>query len=228
MGRSVGYGYLLKRLKSLWWPKAKMELVTVDNMYFLVKFSSVDDYEFAKYGGPWMVLDHYLIVKEWVPNFDHFKEKIESMIVWIRFPCLLAEYFDYKFFMQVGEKIGRPINIDTATSLISRANFARVCVEVDVTKPLLSKFRLRNRIRPIVYEELYLICFKCGMYGHNAESCNLNQDDGATQDSNMDGENRPEKTSSVGNGHKDGGKGIENMSMETTLIRPEVTEDFYP
>lgn len=147
----------------------------MENGYYLAKFASVDDYEFAKYGGPWMVLDHYLIVKEWIPNFDPFTDKTESMIVWVRFPCLSVEYFDYNFLMKVGKKIGRPINIDTATSLVSRASFARICVEVDITKPLLSKFMLRRRVQPIVYEGLHLICFKCGVYGANVDSCSKNQ-----------------------------------------------------
>lgn len=145
MGRSVGYGYLLKRLSALWRPKARMELVSVDSGYYLVKFASVDDYEFAKFGGPWMVLDHYHKVKEWVLNFDPFMDKTEIMIVWIRFSCLPAEYFDHSFLMRVGGKVGRPINIDTATSLVSRASFARVCVEIDITKPFLANFTLRNR-----------------------------------------------------------------------------------
>ncbi|XP_031124339.1 uncharacterized protein LOC116027054 [Ipomoea triloba] len=226
MGRNVGYVYLLKRLTALWRPKARMELVTIDNGYYLAKFASVEDYEFAKYGGPWMVLDHYLIVKEWVPNFDPFTEKTESMIVWIRFPCLPAEYFDHKFLMRVGSKIGRPINIDTATSLVSRASFARVCVEVDITKPLLAKFTLKNRVRPIVYEGLHLICFKCGMYGHNADGCRLNHDEENTQEENSEGGHRSEINAGAGNGHITGGNGRNNAHKEASIIRPEILEDY--
>ena len=34
----------------------------VDNGYFLAKFSSVEDYEYAKYGGPWLIFNHYLML----------------------------------------------------------------------------------------------------------------------------------------------------------------------
>lgn len=64
LGRRVGYTNLCKRLQTLWHPKSKMELVALDDDYFLVKFFSLDDYEFAKYGGPWTILEHYLIVKD--------------------------------------------------------------------------------------------------------------------------------------------------------------------
>lgn len=63
-----------------------MELTELENDYLWVKFRTVDDYKCTKYEGPWMVMDHYLIVKEWIPNFDPFKDNIKKEIVWIQFP----------------------------------------------------------------------------------------------------------------------------------------------
>ncbi|XVF81050.1 hypothetical protein PTKIN_Ptkin15bG0125300 [Pterospermum kingtungense] len=143
MGRSVGYNYL-NRLKVLWKPKSAIDLIALENEYFLVKFSSLEDYDFAKYEGPWMFLDHYLIVKEWSPNFDPMTDSTEKLLVWVRFPCLPIEYYDYDFLMKVGEKIERPVRIDEATSIVSSGKFARMCVEVDITKPLLARFKLRR------------------------------------------------------------------------------------
>lgn len=64
LGRKVGYVYLLRHIRSMWKSKAPMELVAIDHDYFLVRFQSVKDYKFAKYEGPWMVLDYYLIVNQ--------------------------------------------------------------------------------------------------------------------------------------------------------------------
>ena len=44
--------------------------------------------------------------------------------------------------MKAGEKIGTPVQIDEATSLVSQGLFARMCVMVDLDKPLISKFEL--------------------------------------------------------------------------------------
>ncbi|XVF70860.1 hypothetical protein PTKIN_Ptkin11bG0196300 [Pterospermum kingtungense] len=73
--------------------------------------------------------------------------------------------------MKVGAKIGRPIRFDQATDLVSRRKFARLCVEVDITKQLLSKFKLHRRVRRIEYEGIHLVCFSCGVYGHRKETC---------------------------------------------------------
>lgn len=147
MGRKIGYTYLLRRLSTIWHPKSKMDLINLENDYFIVKFKSKIDYEFAKFGGPWMIMDHYLIVKEWSPNFDSMMEKTKKVLVWVRFPDLPMEYYNHGFLFRIVEKIGRLIRIDSVTSLTSRGKFARLCVDVDITKPLLAKFWLRNQVR---------------------------------------------------------------------------------
>ncbi|XVF44620.1 hypothetical protein PTKIN_Ptkin02bG0138800 [Pterospermum kingtungense] len=53
-----------------------------------------DDYSFAKFEGPWMILDHYLIVKEWYPNFDLDMDRMEKVLVGVHFSCLPIEYYD--------------------------------------------------------------------------------------------------------------------------------------
>lgn len=61
--------------------------------------------------------------------------------------------------------------MDDNTIKANRSMFAWMRVEVDMTKPLLSKFQLRRRIRRIEYKGLHQICFVCGCYGHRQEDC---------------------------------------------------------
>lgn len=72
---------------------------------------------------------------------------------------------------KIGEKIAKILKIDRTTSVSMRGNFARLCVEVDLTKPLLAKFKLRRRIQRIMYEGLHLVCFHCAQYGHKQDLC---------------------------------------------------------
>ncbi|XP_019160127.1 PREDICTED: uncharacterized protein LOC109156749 [Ipomoea nil] len=171
MGRKVGYAYLLRRLNSMWKPQGRLDLIAIDNDYFLVRFGSVEDLEFAMFEGPWMILDHYLLVKPWVPDFDPYSDKTEKVLVWARIPCLPAEYYNYIFLRKLGNKVGRTIRVDQATSQVSRGMFARICVEVDITKPLISKFKYEEKVRFVAYEGIHMICFSCGIYGHAADGC---------------------------------------------------------
>ena len=85
------------------------------------------------------------------------------------------DYYDLSVLVKVGEKIGKPIKIDYATSLVSRGHFARICIEVDLEKPLVSKFELRSKVRRVEYEGIHLICFACGRFNHKKEECLLVQ-----------------------------------------------------
>ena len=63
LDRSIGFTLLLKKIIELWRPKAARDLVATDNGFFLIKFSSEYDYEYAMLGGPWMIFNHYLTVR---------------------------------------------------------------------------------------------------------------------------------------------------------------------
>ncbi|XP_031095201.1 uncharacterized protein LOC115999492 [Ipomoea triloba] len=171
LGRSVGYSYLHRRLTTFWKPEGNFELIALEQDYFIARFEFQADYDFARFGGPWMVLDHYLVVQEWIPNFDPTTNKTEKLLVWVRLPAIPVEYFEEDFLWKIGKKIGRPIKIDDTTSLVSKGKFARVCVEVDMTKPLLARFTLEGKAWPIEYEGIHLVCFKSGIYGHRQDQC---------------------------------------------------------
>ncbi|CAI0432374.1 unnamed protein product [Linum tenue] len=49
--------------------------------------------------------------------------------------------------------------------------YARVCVEVDLTKPVLDSYRNEGKKYYIEYESLHNICMECGKYGHAKASC---------------------------------------------------------
>ncbi|XP_019152395.1 PREDICTED: uncharacterized protein LOC109149188 [Ipomoea nil] len=128
LGKTVGYNYLLRRLRTIWNPKSGMDLIAIQNGYHLVRFASVADYEHARLEGPWTVLDHCLAVKDWEPDFDPMRDETQRLLVWIRFPCLPIEYYDYDFLMRVGDMIGSAVKVDHATSMASRGLFAIECV----------------------------------------------------------------------------------------------------
>ncbi|KAI9076108.1 hypothetical protein K1719_041922 [Acacia pycnantha] len=49
----------------------------------------MEDYMEALTGGPWVVMDAYLNVARWRPEFCPKNEKIESVVAWVRLPDLL-------------------------------------------------------------------------------------------------------------------------------------------
>ncbi|CAN1348896.1 hypothetical protein LINPERPRIM_LOCUS41635 [Linum perenne] len=72
---------------------------------------------------------------------------------------------------RIGNHIGKTVKIDMATTEGARGRYARVCVEVDLSKPLTGKYMIEDRILNVEYESLEYICFTCGHYGHKMDAC---------------------------------------------------------
>lgn len=91
------------------------------------------------------VADHYILVQRWRPGFLQNADFECHVAVWIRIPPdLPIKLFYEKFLSRVGEKLGGMLKIDKVTSLESRGQFARICVELDLAKPLLPKIIARG------------------------------------------------------------------------------------
>lgn len=115
--------------------------------------------------------DHYLTVQHWNPNFDAETAKDTKIPVWIRIPKIPMHCFDKDFLADIGNRFGKTLRIDETTYMAARGRFGRVSVEIDLTKPLKSKFRFRRHIHTIEYEGLHSACFHCGKFGHRIDLC---------------------------------------------------------
>ncbi|KAI9079323.1 hypothetical protein K1719_038724 [Acacia pycnantha] len=104
----------------------------------------MDDYMEALTGGPWVITDAYLSVARWKPEFSPKNERIESVVAWVRFPDLPAPLFDKKFLLNLGNSIGKASRLDVHTAQRARGKFARMCVELDLTKPLVPEFEVNG------------------------------------------------------------------------------------
>ena len=172
--KGIGFLQLKRRLKVKWALKGDFSLIDIGYDYYVTRFTNPEDYEHVMLNGPWMIDDNYLVIREWVPNFVPEEDNITRLTAWVRIPKLSVEYFNKDFLLhKIGSKIGKVRRVDNTMANVDRGQFTRLSVEIDLTKPLLSKFRLNGRIWKVQYEGLRMICFKCGTQGHKEESCPL-------------------------------------------------------
>lgn len=171
LGRYIGYTALCNWLGSLWNAALGVSVIDLENDYLFVRFQSERDAEFAFTQGPWTIMGHYLIVQLWTPRFDNSMEEIESVIAWIHLLGMALHYYHKKILRMLGQIIGSIIKVDYNNESATRGKFARLTVEVALTKPLISQFFLDGKVQKVEYEGLPTICFGCGKYGHNHEAC---------------------------------------------------------
>ncbi|XVF42067.1 hypothetical protein PTKIN_Ptkin01aG0330200 [Pterospermum kingtungense] len=137
LGHMVGYNFLVRRLKSLWQISSDMNLIVVGFEVY-VQFAIREEYD-------WVLFN----VTSWYHNFDPETFSVFRLAVWVRFSNLTMKYFDEDFLMRLGRHIGMPLKVDSTTLSTLKGRFARLCMEVDLSKPLLSTFWLRRKVRTI-------------------------------------------------------------------------------
>ncbi|XP_057745166.1 uncharacterized protein LOC130963034 [Arachis stenosperma] len=166
LSRRISLAVLTRRLEAMWGKQGSIEVIDLGNDFFIVKFYSQEDLDFALIGGPWRIFDHYLTISFWKTNFNPMEASIEYTVAWVRLPGLMIEYYEKSMLERIGNIIGRTIKVDSNTADICRGKFARLCVELDLPAPWFHIIPLMGVKYVVEYEGIHNICFSCGMVGH--------------------------------------------------------------
>ncbi|XP_025703061.1 uncharacterized protein [Arachis hypogaea] len=171
LGKNLNLQTMEQWINRRWTKKEVVRVMDLVGGYFLVRFSNQEDYSHALFEGPWMIADHYLLVQRWRPLFIPQESEVKRVAVLIRIPNLPAELYNRYFLWKVEKSIGNMLKVDEHTSIHSRGKFARICMEVDLRKKLVTSFSTLGKYFRLEYEGLHLICFNCGRYGHKHDGC---------------------------------------------------------
>ncbi|CAN1126647.1 hypothetical protein LINPERPRIM_LOCUS5847 [Linum perenne] len=147
--RTFSFGAVKRGLETLWAKNENIQVFDVANSFFLVCFANSEDYHHASFGGPWKLFDFYFSVARWTPSLNE-EEPLKTILTWVRLPKLPIHYFNH-----LGvTNIGKTIILDLETSEGPKAQYVRVCVEVDISIPLVGKYMIENRTFYVEYESV--------------------------------------------------------------------------
>lgn len=107
---------------------------------------------------------------EWSPNSCPSNDVVDQLVVWVRISGLPIKLYDQRVLI-FGNHIGKAIKVDKNTLIREMEKYARLCIQVDLSKPLMAMFAIKGRQYKVEYEGIYLLCLSCGKYGHYAENC---------------------------------------------------------
>ena len=158
-GRSVGYQFLHSKLMSLWKPAGRMDCVDLEKDFYLIRFGLVEDYDNVLKGGPWFVGGHFLNIRVWEPNFKPTTAVCNMVAVWIRLLELPIEFYALCVLKEIGNAIGPVLQIDSSTTVKARGRYAKICVQIDLNKPLVQQILLKGQIQDIQYEGINSLYF---------------------------------------------------------------------
>ena len=173
-GRSVGYIFLVNKLKFIWKAFGTFTCVDLGEGFFLIRFESRTSFEEVLKGGPWFIGEHFLSLRPWTPNFRASEASVSSVAVWVRLPELPVEYYHKEALLHIGSGLGPVLRVDVNTAMGTRGRFARICIQLDHEKPLARTIRVGKTKVAVIYEGIGLLCFQCGKIGHRKEWCPCN------------------------------------------------------
>ena len=119
-----------------------------------------------------------LMVKPW--NLD-FNPQTESFKIptWVRLPNFPLHFGVNSIFMEIGKALGDLCMVDSQSFEHFHSNYARILVDIDVSKGLLAKIILSyskgSWTQSLDYEGLPFRCKKCFNTGHMVAKCEIGQ-----------------------------------------------------
>lgn len=123
------------------------------NDFFMVKFDLHEDRRNkVMRGGPWMIFDHHFVVSTWSAKFISSEATVIKMLAWICIPSFNVAFYYEGFLFFVSQVIETPIRMDVNNLEGNRGRFARICVELDLTKPIIGKVMIEGYWYKIEYE----------------------------------------------------------------------------
>lgn len=125
--------------------------------------------------GPWSLNGLTLQLTPWQPFFEPAFAKLTSGVIWVQLHNLPVELWDGESLDTIIAHLGNLVKVDDLTLSLSRSKYARVCVEIDLSKPLCRGFWVGDDSHQVfvvvLYERLPMFCYSCGVIGHGSKSC---------------------------------------------------------
>ncbi|KAL0324945.1 UNVERIFIED_CONTAM: hypothetical protein Sradi_5063800 [Sesamum radiatum] len=154
--------------------KGAFTVSLINNKHALISLSNESDFTRLWLRRIWYLNGFPMRVFKWSPTFT--PEQESSIIpIWVNFSELPAHLYRKDALFAIANNIGTPLQIADSTFNQSNLAKARVCVEIDLIKPLLKEIDLNicgaTIVQNIVYEDIPNYCSLCKHVGHCDAEC---------------------------------------------------------
>ncbi|XP_019225431.1 PREDICTED: uncharacterized protein LOC109207009 [Nicotiana attenuata] len=174
IGESPSVGAMERFIVVQWNFAAKPKVYYHNEGYFVILFNSMDDKNVVLYSGPYTMGVKPLILKSWTEDFDLYNEVLKTIPLWVSFPNLPLNCWGRLTLSRIASGLGTPLYADECTSNASRISYARVLIEMDISKELPKCIKIQDPSgkefeQMVEYDWVPQYCRKCLMVGHDCE-----------------------------------------------------------
>ncbi|XP_075077077.1 uncharacterized protein LOC142163832 [Nicotiana tabacum] len=83
-----------------------------------------------------------IILRPWTEGFDFNEEVLKTIPLLVKFPKLPLNYWSNHVLSKIGSGLGKPLYADACTTLADRVSYARVLIEMDITRIIPGSIKL--------------------------------------------------------------------------------------
>ncbi|XP_059066210.1 uncharacterized protein LOC131857552 [Cryptomeria japonica] len=175
LGMRVSLQFLELWAQRTWEPVGEMEIMLLANNYFMVTFNCIADRNKVFEGGPYFHNKVGLFIKPWHAGFNPAEELPNHVPVWVRLPRLPVECCQEDVLLLLALLLGKPVGTLSQTLGKKVMTFARICVEINLSKPLPDAIDMcagsYSWVQQLDYETLPFRYRLCREYGHLLRKC---------------------------------------------------------
>ena len=180
VGGSLPFSAVQNIARSIWRTDGLVDVLSIEKGFFLFRFANKEGMTTVVERGPWLFAGRYLVLQKWSPGLPLSKANLSSIPIWAKFHNVPIELWTEEGPSHIASAVGHPLYADAATEACSRIAFARICVEVDATRPLVEEFDVEafqkdgsSSLIPIwvSYQWRPPCCEVCQVFGHTTSSC---------------------------------------------------------
>jgi hypothetical protein len=81
LGKRLSLNIMRTRLMKMWAPTGEMEIIDLENDYFLIRLEDRADVTRVFEGGPWLIMGHHLVIHRWHPEFFPKEDELKRVAV---------------------------------------------------------------------------------------------------------------------------------------------------
>ncbi|XP_058774196.1 uncharacterized protein LOC131648458 [Vicia villosa] len=175
LGETLSMHAVKNFMEKSWNFVAMPELYFNESGYFVVRFKSHEDMSQVMEQGPYFIYGKPLFLKYWTIDFELKADLLRVLPLWITLPNLPLHLWGKKSISKITSAIGMPITTDECTARKLRISYARVLVEVDITKPAKESVTIKDHngrewVQRVEYEWRPKYCHQCLKIGHDCEA----------------------------------------------------------
>ncbi|XP_058746852.1 uncharacterized protein LOC131619814 [Vicia villosa] len=144
MGEELSMNMVKNFMEKTWSFVKLPDMFYHDEGYFILQFKSHEDMDAVLMRGPYTLRNISLMLREWKADFNLKRDMLRTLPLWVKLPKLPLHLWGAKSLSKIGSAIGVPLVTDECTTTKLRVSYARLLIEVDITKEMVKEIAIKD------------------------------------------------------------------------------------